>query len=257
MLLHAEQIHFAYRNADPVLVGVSLSVQAGEVVALLGPNGSGKSTFIRTLLGQLTPKHGTVRWNDRPLGDWPPRELARLVAYLPQSPAWDPSQRVVDALAMGRAPYWGAFGTESAADAHAVRQAAADLKLADLLHRPLGELSGGQRQRVLLGRCLVQQPKVLLLDEPNTFLDLKHQVELAAALKSLSRERGIGVLMASHDLNLAASHADRLVLLHDGRVVADGTVDAVLDPALLAKVYGVEMDRIDRPGRPPLVVPRV
>ncbi|HEX8912495.1 MAG TPA: ABC transporter ATP-binding protein [Humisphaera sp.] len=258
MLLTARDLSFSYPARDatrPVLRAVSVSLAAGEVVALLGPNGSGKSTLLRCLLGQL-PATGEVAWDGRAARDWRPREIARVVAYLPQAPAWEPGQPVRQALAMGRAPYWGAFGVESEADAAAVERAAAELDLGDVLDRPMAELSGGQRQRVLLGRCLVQGPRAMLLDEPTTFLDLKHQVELAGLLRRLARERGIGVLMASHDLNLAASHADRLVLLDGGAVAADGPVGDVLRADLLERVYGVPMERIDRDGRPPVVVPR-
>ncbi|MDB5295413.1 MAG: transporter [Phycisphaerales bacterium] len=274
MLLTATDLTFSYPSRGPragapaapadraVLRGVSLSLRAGEVVALLGPNGSGKSTLLRCLLGQLPaardrrPGTGPVTWDDRPLGAWRPRDLARVVAYLPQSPAWDDGQTVRDAVAVGRAPYWGAFGLESAGDAAAVAAAADALGLADLLGRPMGELSGGQRQRALLARCLAQEPRALLLDEPATFLDLRHQVELSALLRRLAADRGIGVLTSGHDLNLAAAGADRLVLLSAGRVAADGPPADVLEPDLLAAVYGVPMDRIDRPGRPPVVVPR-
>jgi ABC-type cobalamin/Fe3+-siderophores transport system ATPase subunit len=208
---------------------------------------------LRVLLGQLSGS-GTVAWDGKALADWSTRSLARTVAYLPQSPAWEPGQSVREALALGRAPYWGAFGIESAEDAAVVAATASDLDLGDLLGRRMSELSGGQRQRVFLGRCLVQQPRAMLLDEPNTFLDLRHQLELAQLLRRWARDRGIGVLLASHDLNLAGMFADRLVLLHDGRVAAEGSVSDVLQPALLEKVYGVPMERIDRDGKPPVVV---
>src|SRR5205085_815914 len=202
-LLEADNLSFAY-GERPVLRGVSLRLGAGEVVALLGPNGSGKSTLIRALLGQL-PAAGSMKWEARPVNNWSRRELARRVAYLPQSPAFEPEQRVADVLRTGRAPYWGAFGLESARDLRVVIEVADLLGLTDLLDRPMGHLSGGQRQRVFVGRCLVQEPQALLLDEPNTFLDLRYQVELGRLLTRLSRERGIGVLMASHDLNLAGA----------------------------------------------------
>jgi iron complex transport system ATP-binding protein len=263
LLLTVSSLSYSYPSAaggpggdHPVLRGVSLSLAAGEVVALLGPNGSGKSTLLRCLLGHF-PAAGDVAWNDRPLATWGRRDLARHLAYLPQAPTWEPGQSVRDALAVGRAPYWGAFGIESPRDAAVVADAARALDLADLLDRPMGELSGGQRQRALLGRCLVQEPRAMLLDEPNTYLDLRHQVELARLLRRLAADRGIGVLMASHDLNLAAAHADRLVLLDAGTVAADGPVGDVLRTDLLARVYGLPMDRLDRPGEPPVVVPRV
>jgi iron complex transport system ATP-binding protein len=258
-LLRARDLAFAYGD-QPVLRGVSLALGAGEVVALLGPNGSGKSTLIRALLGQL-PAAGEVAWGGRALGSWRKRDLARLVAYLPQSPTFEAEQRVADVLRLGRAPYWGAFGLESARDQAVVREVAALLHLdaAGLLDRRMDQLSGGQRQRAFVGRCLAQEPRALLLDEPNTFLDLRHQVELLQLLRRLSRERGVGVLLASHDLNVAASLSDRLLLLDGGgALVATGTPDEVLDPALLERVYGLPMQRIDRgAGRAPAVLPQV
>lgn len=256
-LLEAEVVTCSYpRSPVTVLREISLSLAAGEVVALIGPNGSGKSTLLRCLLGQL-PSSGTVRWDGRLVSMWRRRELARYVAYLPQAPAHEAGQTVADVLRLGRAPYWGAFGLESAADMAAVREVAGVLGLEDLLGRPLDELSGGQRQRTFVGRCLVQEPKALLLDEPNTFLDLRHQVELLRLLRKLADERQIGVLMASHDLNLAAALADRLVLLDKGAVAAAGAPETVLDTALLGRVYGVPMRRIDdgAMGGKPLVFP--
>jgi iron complex transport system ATP-binding protein len=246
MLLNCDNLHFSYAD-NPVLKGISFTLQAGEVVALLGPNGSGKSTLIRCLLGQL-PASGEVRWDDNPLQDWPRRELARRVAYLAQALVADPMHRVSDVLRMGRAPYLQAFGIESARDVQVVREVAQTLELTDLLNRRMDELSGGQRQRVFLGRCLVQEPAVLLLDEPNTYLDLRHQVELGQLLNDLARNKNLAVLMASHDLNLAGQFADRLILLSDGQIAADGPPRDVLRPDVLATVYGVPMERLDRGG---------
>jgi iron complex transport system ATP-binding protein len=253
--LQADGLTFAYGDRA-VLRGVSVALSAGEIVGLLGPNGSGKSTLIRCLLGQL-PASGIVRWQGRDVKSWRRRDLARLVAYLPQSPAFEPQHTVADVLRLGRAPYWGAFGLESPLDVQVVAEVADKLKLSDLLTRRMDELSGGQRQRVFVGRCLVQEPKAMLLDEPNTFLDLRHQVELSQLLRTLAREQGIAVLLASHDLNLAGAFADRLILLNEGTVAAEGAPDAVFDPDLLARVYGVPMDRIDREGHAPVVVPMV
>lgn len=255
ILLKADNLTFAYTNsAAPVLHEVSLSLAAGQVLALLGPNGSGKSTLIRALLGQL-PAAGSIEWNSKSVSKWNRRELARQVAYLPQSPLWEPQQTALEVLRLGRAPYWSAFGIESEEDVNAVNDIAAQLSLQNILHRRLDELSGGQRQRLFLGRCLVQQPRAMLLDEPNTFLDLHHQVELCNRLRILAKEKSLGILFASHDLNLAAAFADRLLLLHEGKIVAAGTPDEVLQPELLSQVYAVPMRRLDSsPGRP-LVFP--
>jgi iron complex transport system ATP-binding protein len=252
-LLEIADLQFAYGDRA-VLRGVTVSLSAGEVVALLGPNGSGKSTLLRVALGQLAGTSGTVRWDGRDVARWARRDLARRVAFLPQSPTSDGDHLVLDVLRLGRAPYWGAFGLESARDAQVVREVAQRLELTDLLDRPLERLSGGQRQRVFLGRCLAQEPAVLLLDEPTTFLDLRHQVELLGLLRKLAAERAVGVLMASHDLNLAAAMADRAVLLDGGAVAAQGKAGDVLEPGLLSRVYGVSMERV---AAGPLVFPRL
>jgi iron complex transport system ATP-binding protein len=253
-LLRAREITFAYAKR-PVLREVSLALAAGEVMALLGPNGSGKSTLIKLLLGHLHGR-GTIAWQGRELRQWRRRELARLVAYLPQSPSYDVEHRVIDVLRLGRAPYWSAFGLESEHDGEIVARVAKQLDLSDLLHRRIEELSGGQRQRVFIGRCLAQEPAALLLDEPSTFLDLRHQVELCELLRRLAREQNLAVMMASHDLNLAAAYADRLMLLSQGHVAATGSRDEVLRPELLSEVYGVALERFDRgDGLAPAVLP--
>ena len=253
-LLRASGVRYAYGD-HTVLRGVDVTLAVGEVVALLGPNGSGKSTLLRVLLGQLPAAAGSVQWDGRGVGSWPRRELARRLAYLPQSPSADGEHLVSDVLRLGRAPYWGAFGLESARDAQVVRDVAATLHLADLLDRPMDQLSGGQRQRVFLGRCLAQEPAALLLDEPTTFLDLRHQVELLQRLRRLAREQSVGVLMASHDLNLAAALADRAVLLSAGVVVADGPPADVLREDVLTSVYEIPMRRLTREGGVPVVFP--
>ena len=252
-LLDATGVSFAYGD-KPVLRDVRITLAAGEVVALIGPNGSGKSTLIKSLLGHL-PARGTIAWDGRPMPAWRRRELARFVAYLPQSPAFDPQQRVTDVLRLGRAPYWGAFGLESAQDLEVVRRTIDELRLGELTARRMDEISGGQRQIVYVARALIQEPCAMLLDEPNTYLDLRHQVELGQLMRRLARERSLGLLVASHDLNLAAAFADRLVLLQDGVVAADGPSNVVLDPDLLSQVYGVRMERLSREGKPPVLVP--
>jgi iron complex transport system ATP-binding protein len=162
---------------------------------------------------------------------------------------------VLDVLRLGRAPYWGAFGLESAEDLGVVRRTIEELHLSEWTTRRMDEISGGQRQLVYVARALIQEPRAMLLDEPNTYLDLRHQVELGQLMRRLARERSLGLLVASHDLNLAAAFSDRLVLLHDGAVVADGSPEIVLDPDMLSRVYGVRMERVDRAGKPSVIVP--
>lgn len=229
----------------------------GRIIVLLGPNGSGKSTLLRLMLGELTPTSGGVTWLGRALSHWPVRERARGIAYLPQSPQYQAGERVADVLRAGRTPYLGALGLESSKDMEVIGAVCEKLDLLDLLDRPMDELSGGQRQRVFLGRALVQEPSVFLLDEPNTFLDLRHQAELWRVLREVARERNLAILAASHDLNLSAAFADELVLLEAGRIAARGTADEVLRTELLSRVYGVEMERVDRAGRSPIVIPVV
>jgi iron complex transport system ATP-binding protein len=238
-LLEAGPLSFSYGERS-VLRDVSLSLRAGQVAVLLGPNGSGKSTLLRLLAGHL-PTANRILWNGRAIAEYPRRELAKLVAYLPQFPTAPEHQTVGDTLRTGRIPYLSAFGLESQSDLDAIAEVAELLHLTDLLNRPLDELSGGQRQRAFIARCLAQQPKALLLDEPATFLDLKHHVELLTLLRRLADAKGLAILMASHDLNLPSSYADTLLLLDNGAPAASGPPGDVLKPELLSHVYGVEM----------------
>ena len=254
IILQARNLTLSYGDR-PALRGCDVSLSAGEVVALLGPNGSGKSTLIQSLFGHLQAS-GEIEWFGKSLKQWSPRELARKVAYLPQAPGYQAGQTVVEVLELGRSPYWTGFGLESPRDAEVVRRVVEQLALNDILHRPMDELSGGQRQRVFVGRCLVQEPAALLLDEPNTYLDLKHQVELCQLLRQLSKTQSIGVLMASHDLNLASNFADRVIVMSQGKVVASGGVNA-LEPAMLSEVYGLPLLKVDRPNRPAVLIPDV
>jgi iron complex transport system ATP-binding protein len=253
-MLTARNIHVSYGD-HPALTGVDITLAPGEIVSLLGPNGSGKSTLIQALLGNVTGS-GEIHWFDQPLKKWNRRELARRVAYLPQAPVYQPAQRVIEVLQLGRSPYWAGFGLESPRDGEVVARVAGQLQLADILHRSMDELSGGQRQRVFVGRCLVQEPAALLLDEPSTYLDLKHQVELCQLLRQLSQTQSIGILMASHDLNLAIGFSDRIIVLSNGQIAASGGID-VLQPETISSVYGVRMIQLQRPDGTPVLVPQI
>ncbi|MCS7034122.1 MAG: ABC transporter ATP-binding protein [Phycisphaerae bacterium] len=246
-ILAASQLTFSYDDR-PILRGVGVTLNEGELVALFGPNGSGKSTLLKVLLGSLRAE-GSLRWNGTPIASWSRRQLSRIVAYLPQNPTHQPGQTAGDVLRMGRLPYWSAFGLESPGDLQVVAEVARQLDLQAILSRPMDQISGGQRQRVFIGRCLAAQPRALLLDEPGTFLDLRHQLELFRLLRRLASESRIGVLMASHDLNLAAAYADRAIVLNEGAVAAEGPPTEALRPEVLESVYGIGITRLEIDGK--------
>ncbi len=252
-VLEVANLSHTYRStATPALEDISFDADAGEVLCLVGPNGAGKSTLLRSL---LTPASaGTVTWFGQPLASWRRRELARRVAFLPQNPAALTGMRVGDVLASGRVPHWSAFGVESGADRSAVHAVAEALDVAAWLDRPLDTLSGGQRQRVFLGRCLAQldtsQPGAVLLDEPDAHLDLARVTELRRLVRSLADDRGLLVVVASHDLNIAARTADRMALLSNGRLAAFGVPAEVLRPNVLHEAYGVEVAVHETPDGP-------
>lgn len=237
-----------------VLHGVDLEVEAGEVVALLGPNGAGKSTLVAVVSKVVPFESGEVRVAGAALGSLDRRELARRLAVVPQAAALPEGFRVGEIVQMGRTPYLRPFAPPSAADEEAVGRALEATDAAALVDRRVEELSGGERQRVVLARALAQRPQLLLLDEPTSHLDLRHQVEVARSAQAAARA-GVGVLFVAHDLNLAARLCDRVVLLSEGRVVASGPPERVLEPQRLSSVYQTEVEVRSTP-QGPLVVPR-
>src|SRR3984957_5343388 len=254
-MLRPTQIPFAY-DAELVLRGIDLSLDPGQTVALIGPNGSGKSTLLRCLLGDLRGT-GTIEWDGKPLSRWSPRQLARRVAYLPQWPSFDPADRVADVLRLGRSAYASAFGIESDADVRVVNEVAATLELTPLLLRRMDQLSGGQRQRIFIGRCLVQEPAALLLDEPDAHLDLRHRAGLCRLLRQIAQQRKLAILAAVHDLNVAAAPADAWVVLDAGKVAAAGPAAQVLVPQMLEPVFQTKIRRIDLEGGRALLAPEL
>ena len=226
------------------------------MVALLGANGSGKTTLLRLVSGTLRPQHGSVEVAGRPVGDWTRDALARRVAVLPQQLDLPDGFRAAELVEMGRAPHARRLFGSTADDERAIERALRRCRCA----RPGGSLSrtsyrGGERQRVLVAMALAQEPELLLLDEPTLHMDLAHQVALLRAIRRLQAERGLTVLAVLHDLNLAAAFAPRVVVLHEGRVVADGAPADVLTPdargARLRRSGGIRADgrRCTAPGR--------
>lgn len=252
----AEHLDAAYPTSDGlVLQDLSLTVAEGEIVALVGPNGSGKSTLLRALGRILKPKGGAVLLEGRALASLPTREVALKLALLPQGPTLSNDLKVQELVWMGRSPHQGWLGLPNAADKDAVDWAARETSIESLLQRNVSDLSGGERQRVWLAMALAQQPRLLLLDEPTTFLDLAHQLELLELVRYLNAEHGLTVVMVLHDLNQAARYAHRVVVLNEGAVYAEGAPAAVLTPETLAEVFGIEGEIINGPAGSMVIVP--
>lgn len=232
---------------------VSLGVSPGEFLAILGPNGSGKTTLVRLALGALTPSHGTAEIDGRPAHTWERQELARLVGVVPQREDNLFPQRVGETVLLGRYPHLSMWGRERAEDHDAVQRALAACDAAHLVDRWVWTLSGGEYQRVRIARALAQEPRLLVLDEPGMSLDLKHEMGLFELVRGLVDVQGLGVLMITHDLNLAARFADSLLLLSAGRVIAAGAPGDVLTQHVVETVFSwpVAMHTID--GRPQII----
>ncbi|AEG15759.1 Iron-chelate-transporting ATPase [Desulfofundulus kuznetsovii DSM 6115] len=238
MRLQVKGVCFSYGSVS-VLEDVTFKVQAGETLGIIGPNGSGKSTLLRCLARVLKPRMGTVFLDGKNLAALRGREVGRYLGYVPPPGTGQAFPcTVLETVLQGRRPHltWGV----SHGDLAAVTRALAYLGLTDLGERQLGELSSGQRQKVLIARALAQEPEVFLLDEPTATLDIRYQLEVLARMRELATEQGRVVVMVLHDLNLASRFSDRLLLLHNGRIVAAGTPKTVLTPENIRVVYGVE-----------------
>ncbi|GGR62280.1 ABC transporter ATP-binding protein [Streptomyces roseolus] len=244
--IHVEGVHFGYAGR-PVLRGVDLTVEPGELTALVGLNGCGKSTLLRLAAGLLRPGEGRVLLGPHDLARLSRRAAARHVALLHQSAPAVPGMTVRQLVRQGRYAARGPLGMLREGDDAVARRALEDVGVGEWAERPVEALSGGERQRVRLAMALAQDTRVLLLDEPTTYLDLHHQLDVLRTVVRLREERGLTVVMVLHDLAHAARFAERIVALRDGRVVADGTPKDVVTPAFLADVLKVS----GRVGRDP------
>ncbi|MBR9991085.1 MAG: ABC transporter ATP-binding protein [Gemmatimonadetes bacterium] len=254
-MIRARDLTFRYPHGERNAVDVvDLDVAVGEMVALLGPNGSGKSTLLRLLLGALASARGSVTLLDRPLADWRRDDVARAVGVVTQTeePAFPLTVR--EFVAMGRYAHLGAWRREGPVDRAAIAQALDRCGLTALGHRSVLELSGGERQRTRVARALAQQPRTLLLDEPTASLDIAHEMSLFELLAEL-RQDGVTVLIVTHNINVAARYADRLVLLDRGRIAAAGTPDLVLTREIIEPVYQWTV-AIRREDDAPQVIPQ-
>ena len=242
-------------GAHAVLTGVDLDVAPGEIVGLLGRNGAGKSTLLRIACGLLAPEAGTVQIDGQPVSGLDRRQRARAVALVPQETHFPFPFSVAEVVLMGRTPHLGWLGFESRRDLAAAQSAMEQLGIEDLAARSVLSLSGGERQLAVVARALAQGPRLLLLDEPTAFLDLRHRLQVLGRVRELAAT-GAGALVVSHDLAVAARSCDRLALLADGRILAAGPPAQVLTPALLREAFGIEADVLATRDGYPVVVPR-
>jgi iron complex transport system ATP-binding protein len=259
VLLSAADLHFRYPRppakrraaaADPeVIAGVSLDVAAGEAVGILGPNGSGKTTLLRLLSGSARPRAGRVTLDDADVLTFSRRAIAKRIAVVPQETSLAFDYTVLEIVLMGRYPHLGTFEVEGARDLAIAMKALESTGTAGFAERPFRTLSGGEKQRVIIAAALAQldsddsvqkRNRVLILDEPTASLDLKYQFEIGALLRRIHDERGITVLLSTHDLRFAAALCNRIVLLAQGRVLAQGTPAEVLTPVLVGRLFDVD-----------------
>jgi iron complex transport system ATP-binding protein len=254
--LRAERLALGY-GADEVVRDVDLLIPDRRITVVIGANASGKSTLLRGLARLLKPRRGAVYLDGKEIHRRKTLDVATELGLLPQSPTAPDGITVGDLVGRGRYPHQGWFRQWSAGDEAAVSAALAATDTVELVGRRVQDLSGGQRQRVWVAMALAQETDLLLLDEPTSFLDINHQVELLDLLSDLNRESGNTIVLVLHDLNLACRYADHVVAMRDGRIVAEGRPDEVIDSATVAEVFGLECEVIPDPvSGTPLVVPR-
>jgi len=237
MKLKVRDVEFGYTSV-PILKDVCIELAGSEVLGVVGPNGAGKSTLIRCIDKILKPQRGSILLDGRDINEMRLMELAKRMGYVPQSTSQIFPATVFDTVLMGRRPHLGWRSSEK--DEGKVLDVLQMLNIENLAMRDINELSGGQQQKVFIARALVQEPDVLLLDEPTSNLDIRHQLEVMEIITSIVREKKISAIMAIHDLNLASRYADRIVMLNGGTIIDAGNPSSVLTPKNIKQVYGVE-----------------
>ncbi len=252
MRMEVEHLSFGYNSDNLVLKDISFNLDKPEFVCIMGPNGVGKSTLIHCMNRILKPTSGTVRINGKDIQSMRLKEVSSYLGYVPNASENNFPLSVVDTVMVGLQNDFK-FGT-SDEDLDAVYSTLNLLGIEDLALRDFNELSAGQHQKVALARGLVRNPPMVLLDEPTSNLDIKHQIEVTKILSKLPKERGTMVVMISHDINITARYAERIIMIHDGKLYADGTTDEILTKENLRTVYGVDVDIIERNGRPHVIL---
>lgn len=254
--LAAESLTLAYGDRT-IVEGLDLVIPPGRITAIVGANGCGKSTLLRALARLISPRAGQVVLDGKALHGRPTKEIARTLGLLPQSPLAPEGIAVADLVGRGRHPHQKLLARWSSHDYDVVAQALASTGIEDLADRSVDELSGGQRQRAWIAMALAQETDILLLDEPTTFLDVAHQVEVLDLLTDLNRDRGTTIVMVLHDMNLAARYSDHLFALRSGRVVASGAPSDVMTSELIREVFDLDALVVSDPvSGSPIVLPR-
>ena len=253
--LQARNVSFGYGGAD-IVTHQDVEIPTGKVTAIVGPNGCGKSTLLRGLVRLLKPTSGEVLLDDESIQGLRSVDVAKVIGLLPQNPVAPDGITVADLVGRGRYPHQGWFRQWTAEDDHAVEHALSVTNTTDLADRTIAELSGGQRQRVWIAMTLAQNTDLVLLDEPTTFLDIHHQVELLDLLTDLNRESSRTIVMVLHDLNLACRYADHLIAMKEGVIIDEGAPDDIVTAELVTKVFGLECQVVPDPvSKTPMIVP--
>ena len=247
MPYHLSGVHLQIEGRE-ILRPLTLDLPAGQVVGLIGQNGSGKSSLVKLLARQTAPTGGALLYEGQPVADYAPRDFARRVAYLPQTPPAVGGLLVREFVAFGRYPWHGALGRFSAKDAHEVAEAMRLTDVAAFADRLVETLSGGERQRVWIAMLIAQNSRVLLLDEPISALDIAHQIEVMSLVRDLSRKRELGAIVVLHDVNIAARFCDHIVALKAGALTMSGTPAELMQSDRLEAIYGVPMGVLPHPS---------
>jgi iron complex transport system ATP-binding protein len=254
-MLELRDVSYRYEGTQAV-DHVTASFDRTQLIALTGPNGSGKSTLLKLIARVLAPHPRDIAFDGKRLRDWPAKEYAKQVAYLPQDPDPTFSMRAIDVVVSGRAPFLGRFDWESDADYDEANRALALCDAAHLASRYLDEMSGGERKRVFLARVLAARPRLILLDEPLASLDISHVQQFSALLRDIVDRTGVTVLYATHDLNWAAAYSDRMLVMQRGVLARDATPSEVMQPSVVRELFGFDAEAVSMGGRSWLV-PRV
>jgi iron complex transport system ATP-binding protein len=255
-LFKVEQVVAGYDHKT-VIQDVSLVVPSGKISVIIGANGCGKSTLLKTMARLIKPSSGQIILDGKPISQFPPKQLARILGLLPQSPVIPEGITVADLVGRGRFPHQAWLSGWTKKDYEAVAEAMEFMNIIEFANHPIDELSGGQRQRVWIAMALAQQTDILLLDEPTTFLDITYQIEILDLLTDLNRKHGTTIIMVLHDINLSARYADHIFALHKGRLVAEGEPSKVITSTLIKEIFGLDCIVIEDPlSGSPMVVPK-